>query len=110
VAELSDEPSGCCDTGQQATCCEPSEKAECCGRGERCGCDAGGPAARSSADAHQPGMSISALPVRLKLDKIHRFDATHDFRSDDDRRLHRGNQDRAPRQRVLKLTTAHDER
>jgi hypothetical protein len=55
-------------------------------------------------------MSISGLPVRLKLDKTHRFDATHDFRSDEDRRLHRGNQDRAPRQRVLKLTTAHDER
>jgi hypothetical protein len=54
MAELSDEPSGCCDTAQQATCCEPSEKAECCGRGERCGCDAGEPAARRSADAHQP--------------------------------------------------------
>jgi hypothetical protein len=55
VAELSDEPSACCDTGQQATCCEPSEKAECCGPGEGCGCDGGGPAAESTHVVTAPG-------------------------------------------------------
>src|SRR5918999_1651103 len=45
--------------------------------------------------ADQPGTSISGLPVRLKLDKTHRVDVTHDFRSDHDRLFHPGNQDRA---------------
>src|SRR5215211_2571451 len=42
-----------------------------------------------------PARRISGFPFVFKLDKTHRVDVTHDFRSDHDRLFDPGNQDRA---------------
>lgn len=40
MAELTQEPIGCCAPTTQATCCAPEAKSACCGAGEgSCGCD-----------------------------------------------------------------------
>src|SRR5271169_6537902 len=42
-----------------------------------------------------PARRFRGFPFVFKLDKTHRVDVTHDFRSDHDRLFHPGNQDRA---------------
>src|ERR1017187_1311289 len=55
-----------------------------------------GCAGSPSAPPTSPAYRFPGFPFVFKLDKTHRVDVTHDFRSDHDRLFHPGNQDRAP--------------
>src|SRR6266704_428616 len=54
-----------------------------------------GCAGSRSAPPTSPACRFPGFPFVFKLDKTHRVDMTHDFRSDHDRLFHPGNQDRA---------------
>src|SRR5712671_872578 len=54
-----------------------------------------GCAGSRSAPPTSPACRFPGFPFVFKLDKTHRVDVTHDFRSDHDRLFHPGNQDRA---------------
>src|ERR1039457_2525911 len=54
-----------------------------------------GCAGSPSAPPTSPAYRFPGFPFVFKLDKTHRVDVTHDFRSDHDRLFHPGNQDRA---------------